>query len=74
MCAGALLHARVGRLVFGAAEPRNGAVTSQLAILDHEALTHNMEWQAGVLEETCRERIQTFFKARRSAPKSDAKT
>ncbi|MBV1913774.1 MAG: tRNA adenosine(34) deaminase TadA [Pseudomonadales bacterium] len=73
MCTGALLHARVGKLVFGAPEPRNGAVTSQLAILDHQALTHNMEWQSGVLEEACRERIQAFFKARRAGLKPDRK-
>jgi len=74
MCAGALLHARVSTLVFGAPEPRNGAVTSQLKIMDHPELTHKIEWRSGVLEETCRERIQSFFKARRAGSKSDRKT
>ncbi|MBL4583517.1 MAG: tRNA adenosine(34) deaminase TadA [Pseudomonadales bacterium] len=65
MCAGALLHARVSRLVFGASEPRNGAVTSQLQILDAPALTHKITWQAGVLEHDCKEQMQLFFRARR---------
>lgn len=66
MCAGALLHARVSKLVFGATEPRNGAVTSQMNILDSSALTHKIQWQGGVLEQASRERMQAFFKERRS--------
>ncbi len=65
MCAGAMLHARIDRLVFGAPEPRNGAVTSQLKILANTQLTHQIEWQAGVMEEECKRQIQDFFKARR---------
>ena len=67
MCAGAMLHARVDRLVFGAPEPRNGAITSQLKILDNAELTHQIEWQAGVMEEDCKRQIQGFFRARRKA-------
>ena len=67
MCAGAMLHARISKLVFGAPEPRNGAVVSQLNILDNPRLTHQIEWQAGVLEQTCKEQMQSFFRARRNS-------
>ncbi len=67
MCAGAMLHARVARLVFGAPEPRNGAIISQLKILENSQLTHQIEWQAGVMAEECKRLIQNFFRARRKA-------
>ncbi len=67
MYAGAMLHARVGRLVFGAPESRNGAITSHLKILANTQLTCEIERQAGVMEEKCKPQIQGFFKARRKA-------
>jgi tRNA(adenine34) deaminase len=65
MCAGALIHARVERLVYGAADPRAGAVSSVFQLCNSSALNHQVEIVAGVLEEECRELIQSFFRARR---------
>lgn len=65
MCAGALVQARVKRLVYGARDERAGAVESVFRICDAGSLNHRMELTAGVLEEECREVMQAFFKARR---------
>lgn len=65
MCAGALVHARVERLVYGAADPRAGAVSSVFQLCSSSALNHQMEIAAGVLEEECRNLIQSFFRGRR---------
>ena len=66
MCAGALVHARIGRLVFGAAEPKAGAVCSTMRVLDHPALNHRVEVAAGVLESECCELMRAFFAERRA--------
>lgn len=66
MCAGALLNARVKRLVFGAAEERFGAVTSLLQLCTHSSLNHRMEVTSGVLADECRALMQGFFKQRRN--------
>ena len=66
MCAGAMVHARIGRLVYGAPEPRTGAVHSALAVLDAPSLNHRVEVTAGVLESECRALLQAFFSARRA--------
>ena len=66
MCAGALVHARIARLVFGAAEPKAGAVRSAMGVLDHPALNHRVEVAGGVLEAECSELMHTFFAARRA--------
>lgn len=65
MCAGALIQARVRRLVYGANDERAGAVVSQFRICDTDFLNHRIEITAGVLEEECREIMQEFFRARR---------
>ena len=65
MCAGAVLHARIGRLVYGATEPKAGAVRSALRVLDAPSLNHRVEVVGGVLEPECRALIQTFFAERR---------
>lgn len=65
MCAGALVQARVGRLVYGAADARAGAVESVFRVCDSGSLNHRMELTAGVLEAECRELMQEFFRARR---------
>ncbi len=65
MCAGAMVHARVGLLVFGAPEPKAGAVVSTMRALEHEALNHRVAVVGGVLEHECREVVQGFFRARR---------
>ena len=65
MCVGAMIHARVARVVFGAPEPRAGALVS--AIRAHEApgLNHRLQVTGGVLEEECRRVMQEFFSERR---------
>ncbi len=65
MCAGALVHARLGRLVYGADDPKAGAVRSVLEVLNHPKLNHRMEVRGGVLAGRCAELLQTFFKNRR---------
>ena len=67
MCAGALVHARVGTLVYGTSEPKTGAVRSVARILDHWALNHQIEVVQGVLADECSELIQSFFKSRRNS-------
>jgi tRNA(adenine34) deaminase len=65
MCAGALLHARIKRLVYGADDPKAGAVHSILQVLHHPQLNHRVEVRAGVLAGRCAELLQMFFKSRR---------
>jgi tRNA(adenine34) deaminase len=65
MCAGALVQARVRRLVYGARDERAGAVESIFRICDDSSLNHRIELTAGVLATECRELMQTFFRARR---------
>ncbi|MGH8500244.1 MAG: tRNA adenosine(34) deaminase TadA [Methylococcales bacterium] len=66
MCAGALIQARVKRLVYGAPDERAGAVESRFRICDTDFLNHRIEVTAGVLEEACRELMQQFFRNRRA--------
>jgi len=65
MCAGALIQARVRRLVYGARDERAGAVESHFNICDTEFLNHRIEIASGVLEDECRALMQQFFKNRR---------
>ena len=65
MCAGALVHARIKRLVYGTDEPKAGAVTSALQVLNHPQLNHKIEVSSGVLAGRCAEVLQSFFKSRR---------
>ena len=67
MCAGALVQARVRRLVYGATDERAGAVESQFQICQSSSLNHQIEVTSGVLEAECRAILQEFFKARRKA-------
>src|SRR5436305_1491476 len=67
MCAGALVNARVRRLVYGADDERFGAVNTHFGIGLTDALNHCIEVESGVLEEECRSRMQEFFKAKRLA-------
>src|SRR3989441_4128410 len=67
MCAGALIQARVKRLVFGTRDERAGAVESRFRICDTDFLNHRIEICSGVLEKECREMIQEFFRARRGS-------
>ena len=65
MCAGALVHARVKRLVYGAADYKTGAAGSVFNLLQNDKLNHQVEITAGVLAELCAAKISTFFKGRR---------
>ena len=67
MCAGALIQARVSRLVYGARDERAGAVESRFKVCDTDFLNHRIELTAGVLEEECRQVMQDFFRERRLA-------
>jgi len=70
MCAGALIHARVARLVFATREPRAGAVRSQFQLLEHAAMNHQVAVEEGLLGEASATLLRTFFRARRSAPRA----
>ena len=65
MCAGAMVHARLKRLVYGADDPKAGAVGSVLQVLNHPGLNHRMEVRGGVLGGKCAELLQEFFRSRR---------
>jgi tRNA(adenine34) deaminase len=65
MCAGALVHARIRRLVYGADDPKAGAVHSVLQVINHPALNHRMEVRGGVLAGKSAEIVQEFFRKRR---------
>ena len=65
MCAGALVHARIKRLVYGSDDPKAGAVHSVMQVLNHPQLNHTVEVRSGVLAGRCAELLQTFFKSRR---------
>ena len=65
MCAGAMIHARVDRLVFAAREPKAGVVCSTCAMLDEPRYNHRVQWQEGVLADKSSQRLQAFFRARR---------
>jgi len=66
MCVGAMVHARVGRVVFGALEPKAGAVASMTSAHELPGLNHRLEIHGGVLEADCRELVQAFFRSRRT--------
>jgi len=65
MCAGAVIQARVSRLVYGADDPKSGGVQSLYALLSDERLNHRVEIRSGVLLEECREILRRFFKEKR---------
>lgn len=65
MCAGAMVHARVEQLVFGATEPRAGVICSTCSLLDEPWFNHRVSWHGGVLAAESTLRLQTFFRARR---------
>jgi tRNA(Arg) A34 adenosine deaminase TadA len=66
MCAGAAVHARVKRVVFGAPDPKAGAAGSALEVLRHPKLNHRVEVSGGVMERECRDLLRDFFRPRRS--------
>lgn len=65
MCSGAMVHARIRRLVYGADDPKAGAVHSVMQVLNHRQLNHKVEVRSGVLAGRSAEVLQTFFRSRR---------
>jgi len=70
MCVGAMVHARIGKIIFGAREPRAGALESQLRLMDESHYNHSIDWQGGVLAEECGAIMSDFFRAKRAAEKA----
>jgi tRNA(adenine34) deaminase len=68
MCAGAILQARIGRVVFGAADPKNGALVSLYRIFDDRRLNHTAVVSEGVLRDACSEILSGFFRGKRLKP------
>ena len=66
MCVGAMVHARVERVVYGTREPKAGAIESAMRAHEHPALNHRLTATGGVLEEECRQMIQGFFREKRT--------
>lgn len=71
MCAGAIVHSRVAKLVYGATEPKSGVVESQEVIFEKPYFNHQLEVEAGVMAEECTGVIQAFFKRRREEKKAE---
>lgn len=65
MCMGAISHARVKRLVFGAYDPKRGAVCHALSLTDAAFLNHKVSWEGGILEDCCAGLLRDFFRVRR---------
>lgn len=65
MCAGAMIHARIERVVFAAAEPKAGVVCSTCSLLDEPRYNHRVHWRGGVLGQESSDRLQAFFRQRR---------
>ena len=70
MCAGAIVHVRLARVVFGASDPKAGAAGSALNLLQFPSLNHRCQITSGVREAECRQLLQSFFAAQRAARKS----
>ena len=65
MCLGAMMHARIGRMVFGASDSKTGVCGSRADLTTESFFNHEMEISSGVLEKECKELLQSFFKSRR---------
>lgn len=65
MCAGAMIHARIGRLIHGALDPKAGAIESRTRILDNPFLNHRIQYSGGLFSKECGEILSQFFRARR---------
>lgn len=70
MCAGAMIHSRIGRLVYGASDAKTGAVGSQLDLLRHPGVNHRVEITGGVLAAECGQVLSDFFRQRRAQIKA----
>ena len=69
MCASAMIHGRISRLIFGAPEPKFGAVESKMRLFENHAFNHHVVVDHGVLEKECVKKIKTFFKKKRATKK-----
>lgn len=69
MCAGAIVHARIARVVFGATEPKAGAVVSNACVFDQPWVNHRPDYRGGVLADVCSQQISDFFRRRREQKK-----
>lgn len=65
MCVGAMIHARIKRLVYGATDPKTGAIQSLYSLTSDDRLNHRIEVTGGILEPECSQLLKSFFKARR---------
>lgn len=74
MCAGALVHSRISRLVYGASDPKTGACGSVMDIVRHPALNHQIQVDGGVMAESCATMLSDFFRWRRTQKKAARKT
>lgn len=74
MCIGALIHARVARLVYGTTEPKAGVVESRNQLAQTDYYNHTLEWQGGVLAEQCQQQLSDFFRQRRAEAKARKQT
>jgi len=72
MCMGAISHARVKRLVFGAYDAKRGAVCNALNLAEASFLNHRIDWRGGVLEQECSSQLVDFFKAKRKVRKKSS--
>ena len=71
MCAGAMVHARVARLVYGAPDPKAGAVVTHFGICSTDFLNHKVIVEGGILEDDCRRMLQSFFRERRDIQRAE---
>ena len=69
MCVGAMVHARIGTLIYGAPEPKTGAVRSTMKLLEEPSFNHRVAVVAGLMADECRELLQNFFAERRRTPR-----
>ena len=65
MCVGTMIQARIGRLVYGADDPKAGAVKSVVSLLDSVQLNHRIQWKGGILAKECGQMLSHFFKEKR---------
>lgn len=69
MCAGAIVQSRMKRVVYGAKDPKGGCVGTIMNLLEEPRFNHQVEWKNGVLEDTCKQLLQDFFKVLRNKNK-----